>query len=658
VQPAEPVAFGPFELDAAERTLLRDRRLVALTPRAFDLLVVLVSRAGELVKREDLLRDVWRDAFVEEANLNYTVSVLRKALGDRPDRPTYIETVSKHGYRFIAPVRSAVPSSPGAAAPGPARASRPSPPDAATPGEPVRGSWRRRRFAAVAIVAIGAGLASLLLSMHERRSAHGAGRPVPQVTSIAVLPLTNLTGSKEDEWFADGMTDALIAELSRVSDLKVISRNSAMRYKQTDKRLTAVSEELGVDGLLTGSVLRDAGRVRITVQLHHGPTENMILGTSYQKELRSVLALHAEIALDVARRVRVQVGADEKARLSRVRPVNRETYEAVLRGRASAATLTAEGLSAAIAAFRHALTSSPDDPVALAELARASWTHDSFFGLAPAGMPIGEARARLIAMAERAVRLDDTLASAHATLGWFRFWTLDWAASERAFLRAIELDASNADARHGYAYYLTTMGRFDDAIVQMRHARELDPRSTALATAAHWPFYCARRFDDAASELADARVLEPRNPTVLLFLGNVRSWQGRHDEALAAFRDAAALGAADSIRYRALLAGAYARAGRTREADAALAELRSRGRNRGANPMWVARAHSAAGRAGPALVWLERAYEESTDLTVIRDPVWDGVREAPRFRAVLQRMGLADVPPTATAPTTSSDQQR
>jgi TolB-like protein/DNA-binding winged helix-turn-helix (wHTH) protein/Flp pilus assembly protein TadD len=638
------VEFGSFQLNSTERRLARDGEEVALTPRAFDVLVVLVSHAGQLVKRDQLLSNVWREAFVEEANLNYTVSLLRKALGDSPDVPTYIETISKHGYRFIAPVRAVEhtsPVSPSSQAFGVGVQPEPAD-DVALASSPDHGWQRPDLLIGAAVIALVAAVVGGQSPALRERLADGLkGSSAPPIRSVAVLPLTDLSGAANEEWFADGMTDALITELSRVSGLRIIARNSTMPYRKTEKSLSVLAGELHVDGILAGTVLREGDRVRIAVQLYHAPTDAILLSVSYQKELRSILALHAEIALDVTRRIRVRVAPDEESRLTRARPVERETYEALLRARAKAATFTLKGLEAAMEEYHLALARSPNDATALAELARTTWVHASFFEQAATSATLAEARASAMALAERAVRLDDTLAAAHATLGWFRFWTLDWAAAERAFLRAIDLDASNPYARHGYAFYLTTMARFEEAIVQMRYARELDPRSPLFAIAAHWPFYCARRYDDAASELSEARVMEPHNPTVLLFLGNVRSLQGRHDEALAELKHAGGLGAAGSMRLLAFLAAAHARAGRIRDAEATLAELRSRGRDQSANPMWVARAHAAAGQGDEALAWLEQAYETLVmDLTTIQDPVWDGVRAHPRFVVVLKKMGL------------------
>jgi tetratricopeptide (TPR) repeat protein len=382
--------------------------------------------------------------------------------------------------------------------------------------------------------------------------------------------------------------------------------------------------------------------VRIAVKLSHGPTEELLWSEGYQREFRDVLALHGEIALAVAQRTNVPLTPSEAASLARARPVERRSYEALLRGRSAFARFTLEGVAAAIGSYERALELNGDDAAVTTHLARANIVHLTYFDQERSFSDRGAVWRRSIALAERAVRLDETLAQAHATLGWFRFWSLDWAAAERAFRRAIELDASNAEARHGHAYYLTTMGKFDEAITEMQQARQLDPFSPFIATAAHWPFYCAGRFEEAASELADARALEPQNATVFMFLGNIRSLQGRHADALRELQTAAQQGAAGSPQYLAYLAGAHARAGRMEEALAVLAKLTAREKRSYVDPIWLSMAHSAIGNREEAIDWLERAYAGVMTgwLTTIRDPVWDDVRGHPRFRALLpQRCG-------------------
>jgi TolB-like protein/DNA-binding winged helix-turn-helix (wHTH) protein/tetratricopeptide (TPR) repeat protein len=632
-----------FELDLRSGELRKGPTRLKVPDQSIEILRALLEQPGELVTREQLRDRLWpADTFVDfEHGLNAAVRRLREALGDSADTPRFIETLPRRGYRFV----GAIELAPGAGT-SPASSDKTPPPPPAQSAFPTRLRTAGRRLA------IGAGITGVVAAalamglpttVSRLRQYLPLTRVPPQIESVAVLPLANLSGNSDVEWFTDGMTDALIGELSRIGRLKVISRTSTMRYRGTQQTLPEIARELKVDGIVTGTVLREGGQVRISVHLYHGPTEDHLWGHTFKRELRSILALHSEVALTVARQLKVRLTPSEQASFSRARPIDPETYEAFLKGRFHGAKLTADGMSAAIDNYQRALSRSPDYAAAAADLALAYWIQGWYLEQLTSSDALLARRTTALALAERAVRLDDTSAQAHATLGWFRFWSLDWAAAERAFLKALDLDASNANARHGYAFYLTTMGRLEEAIVQMRQARELDPASPTIAAAAHWVFYCARRYEEAASELAEARTLQPQNSTVLTLLGNIRSLQGRHREALNYLQMAADLGVARSPRVLAILTGVHARAGQADEALKVLSEMTTRARRAYMSPMWLARAHAAAGRSDEALTWLERAYEGSPlsdELTTIGDPVWDSLRDRPRFQVVLRKMGI------------------
>lgn len=643
VSPSRYVRFGVFELDLRSGELRKGPTRLKVPDQSIEILRALLEQPGELVTREQLRDRLWpADTFVDfEHGLNAAVRRLREALGDSADTPRFIETLPRRGYRFV----GAIELAPGAGT-SPASSDKTPPPPPAQSAFPTRLRTAGRRLA------IGAGITGVVAAalamglpttVSRLRQYLPLTRVPPQIESVAVLPLANLSGNPDVEWFTDGMTDALIGELSRIGRLKVISRTSTMRYRGTKQTLTEIGRELKVDGIVTGTVLRERDQVRISVHLYHAPTEDHLWGQTLQRELRSILALHAEVALTVARHLEMRLTPSEQAKLSRARPVDPETYEAFLKGRIDLGKLTADGMDAAIDNYQRALSRSPDYAPAAADLALAYWLQGWYFGRLTSSDALLTRWTTTLALAEKAVRLDDTSAQAHATLGWFRFWSLDWAAAERDFLKAMDLDASNANARHGYAFYLTTLGRFEEAIAQMRLARELDPASPTIAAAAHWVFYCARRYDEAAGELAEARTLQPQNPMVLTSLGNVRSLQGRHREALTHLRMAADLGAAKFPPFLTMLIGVHARAGQAEQALKVLSEMTTRARRTYISPMWLARAHAAAGRSDEALTWLERTYEGSAtahDLTTIVDPVWDSLRDRPRFQAVLRKMGI------------------
>lgn len=512
--------------------------------------------------------------------------------------------------------------------------------------EPVEAQRSLRVWVLAVLAAVLAILLAVAMGFWWRQGGPGesqgsADSPM-SIRSIAVLPMQNVSPQRDFDWFTDGMTEALITELSRIRGLRVVSRTSIMRYKKTTTPMPAIARELRVDGIVAGSVLRDGDQVRISAGFYHGPTETLLWNRTLQRPFRSILALHAEIALEVARRARVEVTSSQNDRLTRMMDVNPGAYQELLRARHRFTELTRDGVQAAIGHCEEALRLQPDNAAAAAGLALAQWVAASFFGLTPASER--EVVWRLaLSRAEQAVGMDDTLAEAHATLGWFRFWNLDWAGAERAFLRALDLDASNVNARHGYAYYLTTMGRLDEAVVQMREARELDPFSQLIAIAAHWPYYCARRYDEAADELAAAQAIGDKNPSIHLFLAKVRSLQGRLDDARAELERAARLGMRQSPEWLAVHAGVLAREGASEPAAQAAMELVAMVKRGEAEPVWAAQALVEIGRTDGAIGWLERAYERAADksgLTTVRDPVWDRVGGETRFRRLLARMGV------------------
>ena len=312
--------FGPFRLDPAERSLLRDGKAVPLTPKAFELLVLLVENRGHLLKKDELIERVWPNTFVEEANLAQNVSALRKALDDKNGGAQYIETVPKGGYRFTATVGDHTP---------PAGVESP----AAEPPSPRPASRVAVRYV-VALLATAAVAVTIMLAFQRgllhRRWAGAAS--VPRIQSLAVLPLENLSGDPSQDYFADGMTDALITSLGQISSLRVISRTSVMQYRGVHKPLPQIARELNVDAVVEGTVVRSGGEVRITAQLIQASTDKHVWSQSYQRDLKDVLGLQHEIAITIAKQIRMTLTPVEQIRAGINQPVNFEAYESFLRG--------------------------------------------------------------------------------------------------------------------------------------------------------------------------------------------------------------------------------------------------------------------------------------------------------------------------------------
>ena len=377
--------FGAFRLDPAERLLLRQKVPVQLPPKAFDALVVMVASRGRLLGKDELLRTVWPDSFVEESNLAQHISILRKALRDGEDGLQYIETVPRHGYRFVAEVREV--------ADAPSESSVP---------EPVS-SWNRFRrpvFATVPVI-----LAAILISILPIWKKHRAPGPAP-IQSLAVLPLQNLSGDPAQQYFADGMTEALITDVAKIPGVKVISRTSIMQYKDSNKRLPIIAHELGVDGIVEGSVLRSGDRVRITVQLVRGTTDQHIWAESYERDLRDLVTLQDEVSRSIAVQIQKQIAPPSSQRLITSAAVTPQAREDYLKGRYFWNLRSEADYLKAIEHFQEAITEDPKYAQAYAGLADAY----ALLGSLPETKVRNTAMPKAKEMALTALKLDDTLA--------------------------------------------------------------------------------------------------------------------------------------------------------------------------------------------------------------------------------------------------------
>jgi TolB-like protein/DNA-binding winged helix-turn-helix (wHTH) protein len=388
--------FDDVRVEPSAFRVLKAGRPIAIEPKAFDLLGFLIQHRGRLVEKQELLDAVWKDTAVTENALTRVVAQLRKALGDPPAEPRYIETVPTRGYRFIAPVRLVDASS---------VATGPSVPET-TPG-PGRGRtiWLAGALAAAALLALLISFTPVL-----RRNADAPDHP--RIRSLAVLPLANLTGDPAQEYFSDGMTDALITNLASLPALHVISRQSVMRYKGSAKPLPEIARELGVEGVVEGSVVRSGGRVRISAQLVYAPADRHLWAQSYERRLEDVLTLQGELARAIAEAVRITVGTKEGRRLGVQRAVKPDAYDAYLLGRHHWNQRTEPALDRALAHFRAAVASDPDFALAHAGLALALGPRQVY-----AYVPPGTGLAEQKAAAPKALELDPGLAEARAAPG-------------------------------------------------------------------------------------------------------------------------------------------------------------------------------------------------------------------------------------------------
>jgi serine/threonine-protein kinase len=511
----------------------------------------------------------------------------------------------------------------GTTVPGPESASR-----------RVRYPDRRRVLGIVgSAVVVALALAAAWLFWHRPRSGSAT------IQSLAVLPLENLTGDPEQAYFVDGMHEALTAELAQISALKVISRTSAMRYRGVTRSAPAIGRELGVEGLIEGSVARDGNQVRITVQLIHAQSDRHVWARQFDRELRGILELHTEVARAIADEVQATITPADQGRLAEARPVDPQAFERYLLGRYQLNQRRLEQVNQAIESFRSALDKDP-----LYAPAHAALAHAHLWVAEQGGMPQQEGCAMAAAAIEQALRLDQSLADAHIAQGqWQANCRWDWGAAERAFKRAIDLSPGSAAAHQSYGRALSrTTDRFEQASAELQRARELDPLSPVVRTYVAQHHVFAGHYDLAGEQLREALELDPNHALLLHSLGELSLAQGRWIEAIGYLERSLEGQSEQSSHYLAVLGSALARAGRREDALGILNELGVRLERGLVSAFDLAHLHLALGSEREALDWLERGYA-GKDLwfpELLAWPWFDSLRSHPRYQALVRRMKL------------------
>lgn len=604
------IRFGAFELDTLARELRKHGVRLKLSEQPFRALKLLLERPGELVTREELQQRLWdADVFVDfERGINKAINRLREVLGDDAEQPKFIETLPQRGYRFIGEI-----SPESAPAPSPAPPSQEDPPTA---------WWTGRRAAIAGIAgALAAGV--------------GIWRDWPsqrKIESIAVLPLANLSGDPAQEYFSDGMTDELMGELARIRSLRVISRTSVMRYKGPVKlSLREIASELQVDAFVEGSVAQADGRARITVQLTRAADGRQIWSERYERELSDILTLQNEVARAIAGQVRTQVAPE----MRRPRKVPPEAHEAYLRARAGLFQGPL-GIPRSLELFRRTLELDPEDANAYAGLAEAL-CYSGIFALGPTEETYPEARK----MALRALELDPGNASAHNVLGDVKKgYDWDMAGAEKEYLRAIELNPSHLMTRLFLAEMWTRLGRFEEAIAESHRARALDPVSPSGHNNLSLVYWRARRFDEAIDSAGRALSIAPGLVNAWWWQGLAHAGKQDFNKALECLRRAEKLDpGAMTLGY---LGHVLARSGQRPRAVAVLAQLRGMSAVRYVGPVDFASVHAGLGDRDAVFEWMETARRRRNHgVHMLRTPMFDALRDDPRYRQFLLTTGVA-----------------
>jgi TolB-like protein/Tfp pilus assembly protein PilF len=459
----------------------------------------------------------------------------------------------------------------------------------------------------------------------------------PRIESLAVLPLENLSGDPEQEYFADGMTEALITSLAKIGALHVISRTSAMRYKKTDKSLPQIARELNVDAVVEGTVQRIGRRLRISAQLVQAFTDMHLWAECYERDLRNVLALQSEVAQAIAEEVQAKLTPQERAHIAQVHPVDPEAYEAYLKGRYHWNRHSAEGFGKAVQYFQEAIAKDPTYAAAYTGLADC-FSILGMWGLVPPDEGCGKAKA----LALQALEMDSSLAEAHVSLAWATMWyDYDFLAAEREFERSIELNPRDATAHHFFGFFLALMGRYEEAYTELKRAIRLDPHSGVIHCSLGFVYSSARRYDQAIQQLEKALDLDRDMAGAHGVLGYTYLFKSLHEPAIAALRKGVELSQGASV-FLASLGEAYAAAGYRDEAQKTVDHLTQLSKQRYVMPYPVARIYTALGKKDEALRLLETGYRERAALMVFLkiDPPLDALRSEPRFQDLLRRMNF------------------
>jgi len=645
------IRFDVFELDLRTGELRKRGVKIRLQEQPFLILRALLENPGQIVTREELKKKIWpEDTFVDfDHGLHAAVNRLREALNDSADNPRFVETLARRGYRFVGQI-AADPQNVNQVPVQPVM-------PASSPGKPepfVRNSWTGLLAGFVTAIVIGV----ILVGFNVRGLRDwlfGSGRG--HIRSLAVLPLENVTSDPEHEYISEGMTEDLTTQLSQLQNLKVISHTSVLPYKKANKPLREVARELNVDAIVEGAVELAGNHVRITAQLVDAATDQHIWAQTYDREFKDVLILQAEVTQDIAKQIALELTPQQQQKLaSDVHPVNPEAYQDYWLGRYYWNQRTASGLAKAGQFFGQAIQKDPNYAPAYSGLS----DYYAFLTLlgGPEVLPPSQAMAKAKSAAEKAVQLDGSSAEAHASRGHILHnydWNFDGA--EREFKKAIELNPNYATAHHWYAHLLMQVGRTQQALEEAERAQQLDPMSPFVNQGLARQYYLSRQYDKSIYQCRialekDAAYLPSRIQVALDY-----EQQGMTAEAVSELEQARSLAAGyagqrggqspgtpstDLPIVHGMLGYAYARAGRTADAQNELAQLKAIGQHRYVPPSYLAIISMALGHNDDAFSWLNRAYQDRSEqmLYLGVEPIVDPLRDDPRFDDLLRKVGL------------------
>lgn len=614
-KPPQVLRFGLFEVHRPSGELWKQGLKVRLQEKPFQILLLLLERAGEVVTRDELRERLWTaDTFVDfDRNLNKGITKLREALNDTANAPRYVETIPRRGYRFIMPVEAVNGSS--------------SP--SARSGTRIRAAW----IAGF----ISAGLVGMWFGLNIFQKDTGlSGRVASrEIASIAVLPLKNLSANSEQDFFADALTEQLITELSMIRELRVISRQSVMHFKNSEKSVPEIAKALKVDAILEGSVQREGSRVRINAQLIGLFPERHLWAGNFDRPITDLLELQSEIARAVAREIRITLTPEEESRLSNTRPVNPEAFELYLRGRYHWNQRNPKDLQKGLEYFEQALVKDPNYALAWLGLAESYVLMGSYEIL-----PDREAFPKAKEAALKALEFDETLSEAYATLAAIKDdFEWDLRGAETAYKHAIQLNPSYATARQWYAESLSCWGRTDEALEQIRRAKEVSPMTPIVHAVESKILVQGRKYDQAIRQAQEVIGKWPDLPVTHFSLAEAYEQKGMYKEALAEWQVWLTLTGKPGEKVMALRV-AFEESGMS----GVYHQLYLEDSGEDEKPFIRAIVHTLSDDADQAFLWLEKAYKEHDPdfLCLPGTPSLDSLRPDPRFQNLLLRLNFPE----------------
>lgn len=620
--------FGRFRLKVAERVLLREGELVPLTPKVFDILVTLVEHGGQVVAKDDLMRRVWPNTFVEEGNLTQNISLLRKALGESPGGVQFIETVPRRGYRFVAdtnqpwheePIHTSVEDTPPPAIP----------PVVSIPNTTSQTTSHSGRIKRTPIFALVAGIVvvSLIGLFYYTGLGNAGNNPVP-INSIAVLPFVDESSDPDAQYLNDKIAESLINSLSKLPQLRVVPRSVVAGYKGKEFDPRKVGQDLNVRAVVTGRMRRHGDIISIQADLIDLENVAQLWGQHYDHKLSDVLLVQDDISRDIFENLRLKLNVEEKKQL--------EAYGLYLKGRNAWNKRTGDELLQAIDYFNQAIAIDSNYGAAYAGLADCYNMLVVYGRLQPKeGFPKAKEAAT------KALEIDENSAEAHSSMAFIKFrWDWDRTATEREFQEAIRLKPGYAPAHQWYSSYLVAVERFDEAIAEAKRTDELEPLSFVASSHLGWIYYLSGQNDKAIEQCRKILERDPSSFPARRYLGLAYEAKGMYTEAIAEFQTGVKL--SGSPLMHALLGHAYAASGRTAEAKQVLNDLQQLQAQRYVSPYTVAAIYAGLGDQAQAFKWLETAVEER-DIWLMNlkvDPVFAKLRSQRQFNDILGRIRL------------------